>query len=344
MPCCGASDPEEGARVPSQVQRHGSHGRKPWRYVRVVVLLLHVFFTGSILLLDPTLRSQIRQGNWHMMLYGVMVLLTLLQYLYTAKSSPGYVVDMLRAGSGMHATFINTETLSKKDRPVPKDGSLNSAMSRSKIEEQNQQSATPSLLLQMMDLYPPGSNSRDLTCSSCHLIQPPRTKHCHDCDKCVLKFDHHCTWLATCIGKRNHCRFWWYLFEETTLIAWTVALYIQFLHLDMKESWLKGLTGLILLVLLILILVILLILLMLHTYLALTNQTTYEIARRRRITYLREVPSKVYPFSNGICRNLYDLCLSREKGYILEAVPPLEELEARARPYTCRDVICCRCC
>uniref|UniRef100_A0ACD5V5S5 Uncharacterized protein n=1 Tax=Avena sativa TaxID=4498 RepID=A0ACD5V5S5_AVESA len=339
MPCCRTSDPSEGFRALSQPQRHGSHGRKPWRYVRAIVILLHTLFIGIIFLLDSSLQTQIRQGKWYVISYGVLVLLTLVQYLYTANSSPGYLTDMLRAGSGMHATFINTVTISKQ--ATPKNGSLHSTISPRKIE---QQSATPSMLLQMMDLYPPGSSSRDMTCSSCHLIQPPRTKHCHDCDKCVLQFDHHCTWLGTCIGKRNHCRFWWYLFEQATLTVWTAALYVQFLHLDMKESWLKGLTGLIVLVPLILVVIVLLILLMLHTYLALTNQTTYEIARRKRISYLRGVPVKAHPFSKGICRNLYDLCLSRQKGYVLEAVPPLEELEDRARPYTCRDIMCCRCC
>ena len=39
-------------------------------------------------------------------------------------------------------------------------------------------------------------------------VQPPRAKHCHDCDKCVLQFDHHCVWLGTCIGQGNHCKFW----------------------------------------------------------------------------------------------------------------------------------------
>ncbi|CAM0903364.1 unnamed protein product [Alopecurus aequalis] len=340
MPCCGASDSDGGVGALSQPRRHGSDGRRPWTFIRVIVLLLNALFIGAVFLLDPTLQSQIRQGNWYISSYGVLVLLTLVQYFYTAKSSPGYLVDMLRAGSGMHATFINTATLSK---PI-ENGILNSAMSRSKIDPQCPQSATPSLLLQMMDLYPPGTSNRDLTCSSCGLIQPPRTKHCHDCDKCVLQFDHHCVWIGTCIGKRNHCRFWWYIFEQAILAGWTVALYIQFLHLDMKECWLKGLTGLLLLVPLIIIHIVLVILVMMHTYLALTNQTTYEIARRKRISYLRGVPAKVYPFSKGICRNLYDLCLSRQKGYVLEAVPPLEELEARARPYTCRDVICCRCC
>ncbi|KAG0449614.1 hypothetical protein HPP92_027205, partial [Vanilla planifolia] len=39
------------------------------------------------------------------------------------------------------------------------------------------------------------------TCVYCNVTQPPRSKHCHDCDKCVLQFDHHCVWLGTCIGK-----------------------------------------------------------------------------------------------------------------------------------------------
>jgi len=50
--------------------------------------------------------------------YGVLVLLTLVQYLYTAGSSPGYVIDVMRAGSTMHATFVNTATLSKKGSQI----------------------------------------------------------------------------------------------------------------------------------------------------------------------------------------------------------------------------------
>jgi len=177
-----------------------------------------------------------------------------------------------------------------------------------------------------------------------HLLQPPRTRHCHDCDKCVLQFDHHCIWLGTCIGKKNHCRFWWYIFEETILCIWTAALYIESLRLDVDKAWWKDFVGVILLAVLIFILIFLLLLLGFHTYIALTNQTTYEVARRKRIFYLRGVPERVHPFSKGICRNLYDFCCSSQKGFILEALPPTEELEARAALYTCRDVICCRCC
>ena len=40
------------------------------------------------------------------------------------------------------------------------------------------------------------------------IVHPLRPKHCYDCGKCVLGFDHHCVWLGTYIGEGNHRRFW----------------------------------------------------------------------------------------------------------------------------------------
>lgn len=45
-------------------------------------------------------------------------------------------------------------------------------------------------------------------CRWCHMIQPPRAKHCRDCDCCVLREDHHCPFLNNCIGKRNYAYFY----------------------------------------------------------------------------------------------------------------------------------------
>ncbi|VDN99910.1 unnamed protein product [Rodentolepis nana] len=40
-------------------------------------------------------------------------------------------------------------------------------------------------------------------CIRCESVRPPRAHHCHQCDVCVIRFDHHCTFLAQCIGLAN---------------------------------------------------------------------------------------------------------------------------------------------
>nr|KYP53659.1 putative S-acyltransferase At3g51390 family [Cajanus cajan] len=168
-------------------------------------------------------------------------------------------------------------------------------------------------------------------------MQPPRAKHCHDCDKGDLQFDHHYVWLGNCIGQGNHCRFW--LYEE-------VAYFINFVYILVKISLTMIFSSYLskLLITLSMCLVFLLFLLLLHSYLILTNQTTYELVRRRRIPYLRSIPERVHPFSKVICGNLYNFCCARSSIYSLEPLPIPQEIEEKSRPYTCLDVINCRCC
>ena len=44
-------------------------------------------------------------------------------------------------------------------------------------------------------------------CFDCEIIQLPRSYHCNVCRRCVERYDHHCPWVNSCIGIRNHTPF-----------------------------------------------------------------------------------------------------------------------------------------
>ncbi|KAK8047055.1 palmitoyltransferase for Vac8p [Apiospora saccharicola] len=59
------------------------------------------------------------------------------------------------------------------------------------------------------------SNGELRFCKKCQARKPDRAHHCSTCRRCVLKMDHHCPWLATCIGLRNHKAFLLFLMYTT---------------------------------------------------------------------------------------------------------------------------------
>ncbi|CAN6485235.1 unnamed protein product [Victoria cruziana] len=258
-------------------------GRRASVGLKVALVAIHLVFISVLFLFDGDLINATRRNPWYTVIYLLLFAATLAQYFYTSCSSPGYVLEAMRS---MEEIQIKASK-NFRQSALSKDGShSNTVDSRQSGWNYSELNATAWMKL-VMDMYPPGSQSRNWTCVYCNLLQPPRAKHCHDCDKCVLQFDHHCVWLGTCIGQGNHCRFWWYILEETALCIWTGVLYITYLRTNISAEWWKDVIMILLLGVLSISLVFLLLLLFFHSYLVLTNQTTYELVRRRRIPYLR---------------------------------------------------------
>jgi len=126
-------------------------------------------------------------------------------------------------------------------------------------------------------------------CYSCSLYRPPRTSHCSLCDNCVERFDHHCLWLGTCIGKRNY-RYFYFLtlsINISGIFQIAYSLYYIVIHskkLKNKEKYNKLiLWGFISVSLYDLLFIIFFMgkLWLLHTWLVFHNLTFYENIKKK---------------------------------------------------------------
>eukprot|EP00927_Polykrikos_kofoidii_P054654 TRINITY_DN49041_c0_g1_i1.p1 TRINITY_DN49041_c0_g1~~TRINITY_DN49041_c0_g1_i1.p1 ORF type:complete len:342 (-),score=33.26 TRINITY_DN49041_c0_g1_i1:227-1252(-) len=147
-------------------------------------------------------------------------------------------------------------------------------------------------------------------CNTCLIYRPPRSKHCIQCDNCVLRFDHHCMWLGNCVGLHNYHWFVMLLYSATIYLISIlhVVLYVLSVEADSEYGdnagfvdWLVllfkhfWLTDLIIFCFVVLLGVLLLA--VYHTVISSLNLTTNEHIKEY---YTRDNPFDYGPVSNCI--------------------------------------------
>lgn len=73
-------------------------------------------------------------------------------------------------------------------------------------------------------------------CEHCLLVQSIPTKHCKLCEGCCQKFDHHCLYICSCVGLKNHRPFVYFLLSSivcTTIFIFSLYSYFDQYALDL---------------------------------------------------------------------------------------------------------------
>ena len=71
---------------------------------------------------------------------------------------------------------------------------------------------------ELLDRY---QNKLSKVCFECRNLEPKRGYHCDICGVCIQQYDHHCTWINNCVGKKNIGRFVSFLFFLLITLALT---------------------------------------------------------------------------------------------------------------------------
>ncbi|KAI1292720.1 palmitoyltransferase for Vac8p, partial [Mortierella claussenii] len=78
-------------------------------------------------------------------------------------------------------------------------------------------------------------DGRPRWCDICSIVKPDRCHHCSECNKCVLRMDHHCPWVRGCIGYNNHKFFFLFIFYASLVALWVSATMVPLLAMALRQ-------------------------------------------------------------------------------------------------------------
>ncbi|XP_071711252.1 probable protein S-acyltransferase 15 [Rutidosis leptorrhynchoides] len=146
-------------------------------------------------------------------------------------------------------------------------------------------------------------------CDKCSAYKPPRAHHCRVCRRCVLKMDHHCTWINNCVGQRNYKAYFLLVLYATISSLHSTAIIVGCgVYKDWESAGMTRLKTFYITsgVMISLLSLTLGTLLGWHIYLLTHNMTTIEYYEGTRAAWLANKSGQIYrhPYDVGVYRNL----------------------------------------
>ncbi|KAK0415806.1 hypothetical protein QR680_012129 [Steinernema hermaphroditum] len=144
-------------------------------------------------------------------------------------------------------------------------------------------------------------------CVKCSCVKPDRAHHCSVCGQCVLKFDHHCPWVNTCVNFYNYKFFILFLGYGFTLCIFGMATNLETVINFFEYTPHKTISSIQLGILFLLSAVFsisLAALFFYHLYLTARNRTTFESFRSPMLENGRE---DKHFFNLGVRRNYREI-------------------------------------
>ncbi|TSK98431.1 Palmitoyltransferase ZDHHC23 [Bagarius yarrelli] len=173
-----------------------THRKKGRTLFFLSLALFSLFYMYYVFLTEVVPRGDVTNLQLGVITLGVA--LTLAALLHT-KKGPGYVKP---SPADTHST-VTYHSLPPDVDPAYHNGSQHQVVIASRAGP-GEQGAEPRAVAG--DVTENDSSKRNW-CSFCKLVRPPRAGHCRICCTCVLRLDHHCVWINSCVGQANHCSF-----------------------------------------------------------------------------------------------------------------------------------------
>eukprot|EP00747_Dinoflagellata_sp_TGD_P223954 gnl/TRDRNA2_/TRDRNA2_95923_c1_seq1.p1 gnl/TRDRNA2_/TRDRNA2_95923_c1~~gnl/TRDRNA2_/TRDRNA2_95923_c1_seq1.p1 ORF type:complete len:333 (+),score=44.84 gnl/TRDRNA2_/TRDRNA2_95923_c1_seq1:133-1131(+) len=117
--------------------------------------------------------------------FNTVWLLAIWSFFRCSFSDPGFVPEAWRTMSRQQASAH-----ADGDNSLQGDGQLEEKALAERRQVRTRHTS-----------YAPGCSTM---CQNCQDRRPERAHHCSICNRCVLRFDHHCPWVGNCIGFGNH--------------------------------------------------------------------------------------------------------------------------------------------